>query len=298
MKNTKTVYVFLVLILVTWVLELGLGWKLMEWFFNASWFGFSTPGSKPFAVSIASWGHFTLYGSDGTAGRVVDLHLTPLKVMLFFYGVFVAIHVVAACWNGLLRPFFQRWNQGVRFPIGRERQRFEATCAVIARNSPEPIARPHKWLVHDGGGLDMRWHGYRLIIDRELLTHRYFAPLLAVQLAHANSEDRLARRLYAMLPPVGVICGALVGWPFALGHVLTFPAWMWYWKERVYAADAFAVEHGQGPALVQALDRLYLRADTATRGGRFLKPAPYIAQRIGRIQQLLQSGMNQGQRVI
>jgi hypothetical protein len=300
MNNRNTVYVFLALIMASWIIEFGVGWKVMEWWFNTAWYNYSYPGSQPLAEFIASLGHHTTYNPNGTVRRVVDLHWTPLSVTLFFFSLFVGIHVILAVWNGLLHPFFQRWNQGVRHPIAREREQFEAAFAAISRGYQQ-ITRPRQWLVHDGSGLDMRWHGYILIIDRELLKHRYFAPLLAVQLGHANSEDRLAHRLYEMLPPTAGVVAILVGWPFALGHVLTFPFWMWYWKERIYAADAFAVQHGQGPALIRALDQIYLRADMATRGGRLLKPVPYIAQRIDRIQRLLdqnQTGAPQGQRVI
>jgi hypothetical protein len=296
MNNRNTVYVFLVLILASWIIEFGAGWKVMEWWFNTSWYAWSYPSSQPIAAFLASLGHYTT-----SSGRVIDLHWTPLGVTLFFFSIFVGLHIVLAVWNGLLHPFFQRWNQGVRHPIAREREQFEAAFAMLSRNSYEPISRPRQWLVADGGGLDMRWHGYKLIIDRELLNHRYFPALLAVQLGHANSEDRLAHRLYAMLPPTAGIVGTVVGWPFSLGHVLTYPFWAWYWKERIYAADAFAVECGQGPALLRALDQLYLRADMATRGGRLLKPVPYIAQRIDRIQRLIDQGhpgAAQRQRVI
>jgi hypothetical protein len=296
MNNRNTVYAFLILILASWLIEFGAGWKVMEWWFNTSWYAWSYPGSQPIAAFLASLGRHTT-----ASGRVVDLHWTPLGVTLFFFSIFVGLHFILAVWNGLLHPFFQRWNQGVRHPIARERERFEAAFAALSRDSGQPISRPRQWLVSDGGGLDMRWHGYKLIIDRELLNHRYFPALLAVQLGHANSEDRLAHRLYEMLPPTAGIVGILVGWPFSLGHVLTYPFWAWYWKERIYAADAFAVECGQGPALLRALDQIYLRADMATRGGRFLKPVPYIAQRIDRIQRLIDQrhpGAVPGQRVI
>jgi hypothetical protein len=295
MKNSTTVYLFLALILASWVIEFGLGWKIMQLFYDTTWYGY--PSSRPFAEVIASLGHYTVYTADGT-GKVVDFHWTPFKVTLAIYVFFVVIHGTVAVWNGLLYPLLERWNQGVRRPVAREREQFEAAYAVIARSGGKPIVRPRTWLVQDGSGLDMRWRGYKLIIDRELLTHRYFPCLLAVQLAHANSEDRLAHRLYQMLPPLTGIVGILGGLPFSIGHVLLYPLWMRYWKERTYAADAFAVERGQGYGLVRALDEIYLRMDTASRGGRLLKPAPYIAQRIDRIQQLLAQGGLQAQRII
>ena len=62
---------------------------------------------------------------------------------------------------------------------------------------------------------------------------------------------------------------------------------MWYWRERVYSADAFAVSLGQGQALIRALDEIYLKLDQATRGGRWLKPVPYMEHRIHRIERSL-----------
>jgi Zn-dependent protease with chaperone function len=144
----------------------------------------------------------------------------------------------------------------------------------------------------------MRWLGYWLIIDRELLSHRYFTALLAVQLAHANSEDRLAHRLYEMLPHPALVGGVMCGFPFSVGHVLLYPFWMWYWRTREFAADAFAVEMGQGYTLVRALEEIYLRVDPPTRGGRLLKPTPYVAERIDRIQRLLTQSTPRISRVI
>ncbi len=292
----KTGLVFLVLMLVSWAIELGGGWAIMWWYWNTAWYRVVSPSNASFAAALASWSRYTT-----PSGRVIDLHWTPQGITLVLYSLFVGVHVVVALWHGLLAPFFQRWNQGVRYPIAREREQFEAAFAAIIRAGNAPLSRPRVWLVHDGSGLEMRWHGYTLIIDRELLKHRALTPLLAVQLGHANSEDRLAHRLYAMLPAPAAIIGAFAGWPFALGHVLTYPLWMWYWKARVYAADEFAVEYGQGPALVRTLDQLFLRIDQATRGGRWLKPMPYVAQRIDHIQHVLKqqpSAAPQGQRIL
>lgn len=297
--NRTTIYVFLLLLFGSWVLEFGLGWLVVHWFYGTAWYAWSIPNAKSLAATIVGFGHFSFTANNGTV-RTVDFHWTTGGVLLFFFGIYVALHVLNATWWGLLGPFFKRRRLGVRPPVDEERAKFEAAFATVARNSIEPLQRPRRWLIAEGMGVDMRWIGYALVIDREFFNrnYRYLVPLLAHQLAHVNSEDRLAHRLYEMLPRTDALLLIVGGYPVAIGHVLLYPLWMWYWKERLYAADAFAVELGQGHALARALREVYLPVDTATRGGRWLKPEPYVAQRIDRIQRLLAQTTPGAQRII
>ncbi len=296
MENNKTIYPFLVLIFASWIMELVMGWKVIGWWWGTAWYAWDAPGSESMADELVSLGQ-TL-SSARSGAQMVSVHATSAGVVGVVFALFVGLHVLHAIWNGLLRPARKRWSLGVRPPTHRENKRFETAYATIARNAVELVGRPRKWLVVDGPGLDMRWHGYILVIDRELLWHRCFVPLLAHQLGHANSEDRLGHRLYEMLPPTSLMVGAVCGWPFSFGHVLTYPFWMWYWRTRVYAADAFAVEVGQGYNLARALSEVYLRVDIATPGGRLLKPMPFVAQRIDRIGRLLEQRPPGARRVI
>jgi hypothetical protein len=291
--NSRTAYVFLVLLFASWMVEAVLGQKILDIFWGTAWFSWGAPGQKALADVIAGFGRYSTYTSAGTY-RTVDQHWTPGGVLTFFFVVYVVFHVVWAVAHGLLWPFFERWHLGARWPSFREVHQFETAYAALARNSYEVVAKPGKWKVADGLGLQVRWIGYVLIIDRELLSHRHFMPLLAHELGHTNSEDRLAHRLFAIFPPTTAIIFALAGFPFACGLVLLYPLWMWYWKKRVYAADVYAVRLGQGYALVRALDELYLRLDSMTQGGRMLRPVPYVEQRIGRIQELLTQVMPPG----
>jgi hypothetical protein len=265
--------VFIVLVSLSWFMELGLGWIIVRWYWGSSWYTWGESASSMAGLTASLFGAYQRWTAEG--------------VLSVFFAVYVLIHIVVAVWGVFLRPFFQRMKLGVRPPIGREVEQFERAFAAIARSAQEPIQGLKRWLVAEGPGLDMRWHGYVLIVDRGLLGHRYFVPLLAHQLGHVNSEDRLAHRLYEMLPATKVAVATLVGFPLALGHVLMYPFWMWYWKERIYMADAFAVSCGQGHQLVRALSEIYLPVDVATRWGRLLKPVPYVAQRVGRIRCLL-----------
>jgi hypothetical protein len=287
----KTWIVFLVLILASWGLEFGLGifWLRLVW--GSYWF--PPFGSGAHTVSLAGAIaqnvndaiNSSAYYYSGSHRRVLNWTLDG--VLAAFTWFFVAVHVVNAVWFGFIKPFLKRKKLGARKLSGREREAFEKVYQQIASTIGEPISQPRMIRSADGLGVQMRWIGYALIIDRELFRDtqksRYFAPLLAHELGHSNSEDRLAHRLYDMLPRPAAIVGTLGGLPFALGHVLLYPAWMWYWRERIYAADAFAVRAGQGPALLRALDTLYLRMDKATAWGREWQPVPYVEQRIDRI---------------
>jgi hypothetical protein len=262
----QTFHVFIALLVLSWALEFGLGIFIVRWFWGVSWL-------EPNQISMAE---FLATGErDWTAEGVLQILM----------GLFVGAHgLYALC--SLLAPKWERWHLGARKPSQREQDAFDKAFSMLARAADgPPMSRPRVWKVCDGMGLQSRWVGYVLIIDRELLQHRFFPALLAHELGHANAEDRLARRLYAMLPQPPTIFGIIGGFAFAIGHILTYPAWAAYWRERIYSADAFAATLGQGHNLITALE-FYQKLDTTTRGGRVLKPVPYVEQRIDRLQRL------------
>jgi len=262
----RTSYIFLVLIIGSWIIELLIGARIVYWYWGTNWQTWAgIPYSTAEIIALLSGGRFNLAG-----------------IGLFCLWIYFGLHAVRVAY-GLYGPILQRWKLGARSPSQREREHFEAICASLTRQHTGQVSRPYRWKVADGLGMQARWVGYVLVVDRELLNHRFFAAVLAHHLGHTNSEDRLAHRLYAMLPPTRALAGIIVGLPFAIGHVLLFPFWAWYWRERVFAADLFAVRLGQGPALLKALDELYIKLDQSTKGGRLLKPVPYIEERINRI---------------
>jgi hypothetical protein len=291
----KTWPVFLVLILVSWGIEFGLGifWLRLVW--GAPWFppfgrdAHTTSLAAEIAQTFNNMVNSSAYDLTGKHRSL--LNWTPDGVLVFLTWLFVAVHILNAVWFGFLKPFLRRKKLGARKLSGREREAFNKVFQQIASSIGEPIFPPRLIRSADGLGVQMRWVGNALIIDRELFRNekkgRYFAPLLAHELGHSNSEDRLAHRLYAMLPRPASVVGTIGGFPFALGHVLLYPAWMWYWRQRIYAADSFAVKAGQGPALLRALDTLYLRMDKATAWGREWQPVPYVEERIDRISEQL-----------
>lgn len=280
MRNT--VYPFIALLLLSWFLEFGLGIMVLHWFWGTAWYH----GDESTSATIARLANDAY--ALGTGGNLehVSQRWTPEGVLTFLIWLFVGGHVVYALWFGLFAPKLQRWRLGARKPSQREREVFDKAYAQL--DGPL-MSRPRVWKVADGVGLQSRWIGYVLVVDRELIHHRYFPAVLAHELGHVNAEDRLAHRLSAMLPqPRAIVC-LIGGFAFGIGHILLFPLWVWYWRSRIYAADAYAVRCGQGHALVKALHELYLKLDTTTRYGRIFKPVPYIEQRINRLQPLLEA---------
>ena len=217
--------------------------------------------------------------------------LTQDGLARILIAVYVAAHVFFLV-RGVIAPIWERHKLGVRsMPSGREVQRFEQVFAALGRTqaaTPDapPLKRPYNWRVHDDDqGMQMRWIGLTLVIDRGLLMSRHFPPLLAHELAHVNSFDLLTRSLYRILPPLRWGLFTLLGLPLACGPIVLHPVWMKYWRDRVFAADEYAARLGQRHALKRALDdlRWVLDGGRATRGGRWLRETPYIEERIDRL---------------
>ncbi len=217
--------------------------------------------------------------------------LTQDHLAVFFIAVYVALHVLALA-RGVSAAHRVRRRLGVRRrPSGRETRRFEQVYEGLARAqaaAPDapPIRRPRLWRVYDDDqGMQMRFIGFVLVIDRGLLYSRHFPALLAHELAHVNSPDLLTRGVYALFPPFRWSVFTLVGLPLACGPIALHLAWMKYWRERVFAADEYAARLGQGYALKRALDELRWALDggRATTGGRWLRETPYIEERIDRL---------------
>ena len=217
--------------------------------------------------------------------------LTQEELAHFLIAVYVAAHLFFLV-RGVIAPSRERHKLGVRLkPSGREVQRFEQVFAALGRTqaaTPDapPLKRPYNWRVHDDDqGMQMRWIGLVLVIDKGLLMSRHFPPLLAHELAHVNSFDLLTRSLYRILPPLRWGLFTLLGLPLACGPILLHPVWMKYWRDRMFAADEYAARLGQHHALKRALDdlRWVLDGGRATRGGRWLRETPYIEERIDRL---------------
>lgn len=289
MKTTKTTYIFLLLISTSWIIEFGLGIFIIHLIWGTAWFPL---GGKNQTSIVAVWAQevnliVNTFVYEATARKHAHvLNWTASGVFSALIWFYVALHAVNAIWFGFLEPSLRLRKLGARKPSTREREAFTKAVEQIASARGEQISAPGSYRSADGLGLQTRWVGYTLIIDRKLYTHRFFLPLLAHELGHSNSEDRIAHRLYAMLPRPTTAIGTLGGFPIGLGRFLLYPAWQWYWRQRIFAADRFADQAGQGAALEQVLDKLYLNLDKPTKWGREWTPTPYVEQRIDRLQQL------------
>jgi hypothetical protein len=217
--------------------------------------------------------------------------LTQEHIALFFVAIYLALHLFALV-RGLVAPTRERHELGVRKqPSGREIVRLELSYDSLLRaQSATPdapaVKRPRVWRVRDKDqGMQMRWIGRVLVIDRGLLYSRHSPALLAHELAHYNSFDLFTRGMYALFPPFRWSVLTLIGLPCACGSILFHLWWMKYWRVRVFAADEYAALIGQRDALKRALDELRWTLDggRATRGGRWLRETPYIEERIDRL---------------
>ena len=279
----RTFYIFMPLILLSWSVEFGIGIPLLQWYWGTAWYrvGWFSFLSESMSATIANVLNTVLGLAHISVSPVTTANVVTGLVVLF-----VGVHVLYAFWYGILGPVRERWHLGARKPSLQEQDMFHKAVSLIVSNAHDPISPPRTWRVADGMGLQSRWVGYVLILDRELIQHRFFPAVLAHELGHSNSEDRLARRFYAMLLPVRSVVAIFGGVAFGLGHALLYPIWAWYWRERIYAADAFAAQVGQGYNLIRALE-FYQKLDQMTHGGRVLKPVPYVEQRIDRLRRLL-----------
>ncbi len=284
---------WIALLLLTWGIEgvTGVWFCYHYWTFSEIHYGsgafFTGPGKAVVQVVNA----LITALSHEYAPHQHPFVLTQEGLARFFIAVYVAAHMLFLV-RGVIAPGRERHKLGVRQrPSGREIQRFEQVFAVLQRAqaaTPEapPLKRPYFWKVRDDDqGMQIRWIGLVLVIDRGLLMSRHFPPLLAHELTHVNSFDLLTRSLYAILPPFRWSLFTLLGLPLACGPILFHPAWMKYWRDRVFAADEYAARLGQRHALRRALDdlRWVLDGGRATQGGRWLRETPYIEERIDRL---------------
>jgi Zn-dependent protease with chaperone function len=158
---------------------------------------------------------------------------------------------------------------------------------VILSSTHHPSRRlkmPRGFRFSPDPSFDLGWIGRNLVIRDTLLKSRFLAPLLTHELAHYNSPDVWLRLLLALLPPP--LYGLLIvfGLGIGLGPLITYLPWIWYWRNREYAADAFVARSGQGEALIEALEHVKLPRDRERN--ILLRDVPYTEERINRLRQL------------
>jgi Zn-dependent protease with chaperone function len=160
------------------------------------------------------------------------------------------------------------WMQqsGGRTPSERERLIYDDALAILTRADPE-LRPPRRWFVLDEPHTNAAAYADTLMLTRGLLESGQLEPVLAHELGHLNSSDaRLAAALHRLTTPprqplrfplrsIGLLTsGALAAW-------ITRAPWAAYWRQREYAADAYAAHLGQGQALARFLDTNALESD-------------------------------------
>lgn len=266
MKRGRLQWVFLVVL--TWFIELIGGAYFIQWYWTFNWFG------KGNLVELILNTRMAFLTSSDVPDPNPWTSAGVITALLFvYYGGHLIFLIMGVFWSSLTRFYL-----GVRMPGSSEGRKFESAMAGLMRPGV-PVKHP-LWMVADDPGMFMRWFGGVLVVDRNVFDDRYFSCLLAHELGHSNSDDRLVNQLFALFPNKKSFYGILFGLPFACGVIILYPFWMWFWRRSFFRADTYAWKLGQGSSLAQALQDLYLPFDKMTRFGRLFKATPYIAQRI------------------
>jgi Zn-dependent protease with chaperone function len=183
------------------------------------------------------------------------------------------------------------WRQqsGGRAPSERERLIYEDALAVLAHADPA-LRPPGRWFVLDEPALNAAAYANTLMLTRGLIDSGHLEAVLAHELGHLNSSDsRLAAALHRLTTPPRRRLHfplATLGFLFSggLGAWLTRRPWAAYWRAREFAADEYAANLGQGPALARFLDTHALENDLPVPF-MWLTPEshPYSEHRIDRL---------------
>lgn len=186
--------------------------------------------------------------------------------------------------------FFRRFALGAREPSAREENILNATLSQLQAASSETLPA-HYGAVYilDKPGREAHVIGNTLYLSATLVDSPYLAPILAHELFHANTFDGrlvlalrrlvlfpvyLLSRTFGQVAPgvvklgssasteLGCVAGAFV---WFLGLLLSLAGggfglwlmnlpWAWFWKQREFAADQYAISLGQQGNLIQYLE--------------------------------------------
>jgi Zn-dependent protease with chaperone function len=183
-----------------------------------------------------------------------------------------------------------RSQMGGRAPSERERTAYAAALEQLRTRSRQPFREPRSWFVLDMPEPDAAVSGDALALSRGLFESEYLPAVLAHELGHVNAPDgRLTAALNRLVihpPPrmsarerdprethieiatddtvaLGITFFGALLWlarkslTFAEGGFglrLLSPFWGSYWREREYAADAFAARLGEAGELADFLE--------------------------------------------
>lgn len=168
---------------------------------------------------------------------------------------------------------------GGRAPSARERAADDQALLGVLDGNPA-VRRPRAWFVTDSNDLQAAVYADTLMVTRGLITSRWLPAVLAHELGHVNSSDgALTAAVHCLTtPPRGELA---LPWRaasfFATGEatnwLLRLP-WARYWRQREFAADAYAAHLGQGQALANFLQTNALEHDLPVPGMALQPVAP------------------------
>src|SRR3954451_12904606 len=175
---------------------------------------------------------------------------------------------------GLPGGALERFALGARRPSAREHH----AIADAVGQLPASERAPRRINVIDAPDLNACVIGDVLYLNRALITDPHLTAVLAHELAHLGLDGRLTLALRRFQLPVGRPPGILTG---GLSCRLLQPAWLAWWRQREYRADAHARRLGHGDQLADLLEQTQL-LDTAAPFMRD-RTHPYSELRIERL---------------
>lgn len=231
-----------------------------------------------------------LLGLTGEVGFAHDPQLLSQVVAWGFAFLYAGFYLhIGLVILRLLAPAWERFRLGLRKPSERERLQVEVAYDMLEDlakwTSSMKIKHPRTFLVRDTSEMQVRFMGMKLVIDRPLILsyHTLLPPLLAHELGHYNSSDRITRFLLLFFPPWFCAPGCFIGLALGFGALLTAPIWRIYWRNREYAADQFAVQCDLGPELADFLETYLLPLDRSSAMAKLFRKEPYIEERLDRL---------------
>jgi hypothetical protein len=160
-------------------------------------------------------------------------------------------------------------------------QVYEQVAVTFAAHPLGALKIPRSFRFSPDPDLEIGWVGSCLVIHDTLLKSRFLPALLLRELAHYNSNDVWLRLLLKLFPPPLYGLGTVVGLGIGLGPLVLYFPWIWYWRTREYAADAFVARLGHGEELLEVLENLKLPRNRERN--ILLREVPYAEERKERI---------------
>jgi Zn-dependent protease with chaperone function len=210
----------------------------------------------------------------------------------------LAVSLLALLCPWVILPLDGRWweiSSGGRPPEADELDAFEEAITQLQNVDPG-LRVPKHWFVAEDPGQNAAAYAQTMCIERGLLESPYAAGVIAHELGHLNSSDaRLSSALNLMVvaplqkpkfTPLWSLPLRGLAWLASGQAILLFMSnpWEMYWRSREFAADTYARQLGQGPALARSLEHDSLPHEQPILRMRFSRTThPYTKPRIAQL---------------